>query len=256
MSSDILGDEFDIHGGGLDLIFPHHENEIAQSEGLGKKFARYWIHHGLLTINGQKMAKSLGNFITIKDALSRYPADVLKLFYLQAHYSSPVDFTWERMEEAHKAMQRFEILFSRIDQIKKIGLNSSAAPADFIEKHKNDFIKAMDDDFNSPDALGSLFALVNDINKFIDTEKTSERYFETVNYAKNTLIELGKILGISYKSAADDNTNEDEINEKILTRTNAKKAKQFALADKIRKDLENQGIILEDTPNGTIWRRK
>jgi len=251
-------DTLDIHAGGRDLIFPHHENEIAQAEALtGKQFAKYWIHHGLLTINGQKMAKSSGNFITIKDALNKYPADVLKLFYLQAHYSSPIDFSWERLEEVHKAILRFEILFTRIDQVRKSGPTSSARTADFIEKHKNDFIKAMDDDFNTPDALASLFALVNDINKFMDTEKDSEHYFEIVNYAKNTLIDLGSILGITYKSFQSDvHANEDEINSKILARANAKQAKEFALADQIRKELEEKGIILEDTKEGTTWRRK
>src|SRR3989338_2349450 len=109
MSSDILGDEFDIHGGGIDLIFPHHENEAAQSQGAGKKFARYWLHNGLLTINKEKMAKSLGNFITIEDILAKYPADVLKVLFLQTHYSHPVDFSWEKMEEEKKAWERFDI---------------------------------------------------------------------------------------------------------------------------------------------------
>ncbi|MDD5167099.1 MAG: cysteine--tRNA ligase, partial [Candidatus Omnitrophica bacterium] len=114
MSSDILGDKFDIHGGGIDLIFPHHENEIAQSEGAGKAFACYWMHHGLLTINGQKMAKSLGNFVTIKDFLAKYPADVLKLFFLQTHYSQPVDFTWEAMEEKRSALERITIFLGMV----------------------------------------------------------------------------------------------------------------------------------------------
>ncbi|MBN3038940.1 MAG: cysteine--tRNA ligase, partial [Candidatus Omnitrophica bacterium] len=148
MSTDILGDKFDIHGGGLDLKFPHHENEIAQALGAGKGFARYWIHHGLLTINGQKMAKSLGNFITIRDILNRYPvADILKLFYLQAHYSSPVDFSWEKMEEIKNGYERIDILRQKlIEKYEKADITKNVkGAAALIKPFKDRFIKCMDD---------------------------------------------------------------------------------------------------------------
>ncbi len=262
MSSDILGDEFDIHGGGIDLIFPHHENEIAQSEGAGKKFARYWMHHGLLTINAQKMSKSLGNFITIKDVLtkevlSKYPVDTLKVFYLQAHYSSPIDFTWERLEEVCRSMHKFEMLFHRIELVRKSGLTKSIKTHEFIERNKNSFIKAMDDDFNTPDALASLFDLVSDTNKFIDQEKDVSNYAEIVNGAEKVLIELGGILGLALKPAVVGmNISEKEIDLAIARRTKAKLDKDYALADKIRKELEDKGIILEDTKDITTWRSR
>ncbi len=263
MSSDILGDEFDIHGGGIDLIFPHHENEIAQSEGLGKKFARYWMHHGLLTINGQKMAKSLGNFITIKDLISKYPIDALKIFYLQEHYASPVDFTWNKLENVYKSTQRFEILFFRIEQVRKANMTKAVKTASFIEKNKDNFIKAMDDNFNTPDALASLFDLVNDTNKFIDQEKGSADYAEVANEAERILKELGGILGLefkqgrSFKMEFNEAVNlNDKIESKIKLRNEARDKKDFASSDKIRKELENEGIILEDTKDGTVWRKK
>jgi len=259
MSQKFLKTEtLDIHAGGRDLIFPHHENEIAQAEALtGKQFAKYWIHHGLLTINGQKMSKSLGNFITIKDVLNKYSTDVLKMFYLQAHYSSPIDFTWGRLEEDHKAIQRFGILFFRMEQARKSGMTSTVKTADFIEKNKNDFIRAMDDNFNTPEAMASLFALVNDINKFMDQEKDAAHYFEIVNEAERILMELGGILGLELKPIRiDASIGEKEIDLMISRRTKAKLDRNYDLADKIRKELENKGIIVEDTKEDTTWRRK
>ena len=261
MSSNILGDEFDIHGGGIDLIFPHHENEIAQSEGAGKKFARYWIHNGLLTINKEKMAKSLGNFITIEDILSKYPSDVLKILFLQTHYSHPVDFSWEKMDEAKKAQDRFYILFDKLNRDKRQGTpyhkgtgqardkeNESAQKE--INAFKEKFEKAMDDDFNTAEALAVLFDLVTCINK-----NFSELYL-----AKDTLIELGKVLGLfeSGKISGNsiDSSEKSEIENLINLRIAARKNKDFKEADKIRKELEEKGIILEDTKDGTTWRMK
>lgn len=169
MSSDILGDEFDIHGGGIDLIFPHHENEIAQSEGAGKKFARTWIHNGLLTINKEKMAKSLGNFVTVEEILNKYSADVLKILFLQAHYSKPVDFSWDRMEEAKKTKERFDILFDKLKNAND--KKEHAGIGDFRKK----FEEAMDDDFNTAEALAVLFDLVTHINKRQATPNQSLR---------------------------------------------------------------------------------
>jgi len=247
MSSDILGDEFDIHGGGIDLVFPHHENEIAQSEGSGKKFARYWIHNGLLTINKEKMAKSLGNFITIEDILSKYSADVLKILFLQTHYSHPVDFSWEKMEEAKKARERFDILLRKLQVSGKIGKSTEE-----IGGFKLRFEEAMDDDFNTAEALAVLFDLVTYINKHISVPE--------ISYAKDTLIGLGKILGLfeSNKGASTsiEASEKIEIENLINLRNAARKNKDFKEADRIRKELEKQGIVLEDTNDGTTWRRK
>jgi cysteinyl-tRNA synthetase len=242
-------DTLDIHAGGRDLIFPHHENEIAQAEALTKKpFAKYWIHHGLLTINGQKMSKSLGNFVTIKDFMDKYKnADLLKLFFLSAHYSHPIDYSDEKIEEARKALERIVILLDKID---KLDIKAGAAKGvQEIEEIKNKFIEAMDDDFNTPQGLAAIFELVNLANKHIDDAGF-------LASAKVVLSELLGILGISLVAKAasglDDKAIEAKINERILL----KSEKKYVEADAVRKELEAQGIILEDSKSGTTWRRK
>jgi cysteinyl-tRNA synthetase len=246
-------DTLDIHAGGRDLIFPHHENEIAQAEALtGKPFAKYWIHHGLLTINGQKMAKSLGNFVTIKDFIEKYQnADLLKMFFLSAHYSHPVDYTDEEIEDAKRALERIMILMGTIEE-KFVDYRLPGAGKEFkeIEEIKNKFISAMDDDFSTPQALASIFDLVNIANKNIDD-------LDFIFTAKNTLKELLNIFGISLKikSKASAITDE-EIEAKILEREEARRKKDYKLADKIRKTLELLGIILADRAGATRWRRK
>ena len=256
MSSDILGDEFDIHGGGIDLIFPHHENEIAQSEGAGKKFARYWIHHGLLTINGQKMAKSLGNFITIKDVLSKYPADVLKIFYLQAHYSSPIDFSWERLDAAKKAYAGIDILRDKliklygavdIDKVVKGG-------AGLIKPFKDKFIEYMNGDFNTPRALSVLFDMANRCNKLLESDDELKSF--KLRYALDVMKDMAGILGLSFFKNTTAKVSNVEIDRIIAKRLECKNQKDFQEADRIRRELEEKGIILEDTKEGTIWRRK
>ncbi|MDP2906266.1 MAG: cysteine--tRNA ligase [Candidatus Omnitrophota bacterium] len=251
MSSDILGDEFDIHGGGLDLIFPHHENEIAQSEGAGKKFARVWMHHGLLTINGQKMAKSLGNFVTIKDFLTRHKdADVLKLFFLSAHYSHPIDYSEEKIEESRQALERISILINKIhSNLSKFEHQVTTNQIDDIENIKNKFEKSMDDDFNTPQALAAIFDLVNIANKNIDD-------LDFIRHAEYTLKELSGTLGMNLTKIGVANLDE-HILSMIFKREKARQEKNFVLSDKIRKELEGQNIILEDTKDGkTTWRRK
>ncbi len=256
MSSDILGSQFDIHAGGIDLIFPHHENEIAQSEGLGAKFARYWIHNGLLTINSQKMAKSLGNFVTVEEIEQRgYSLDVLKLLFLQSHYSHPVDFSWERMEELKKAYERFRILFHKIDR--KFGSRDitrlPTGSRGNIDSFKRDFEKAMDDDFNAPMALSVLFNMVNECNKILDSEQDSRRFM--LQYAMTVVIELGKILGLLFEDIKVDESD-TWVTIAIAQREQLRKEGKYAEADEIREMLDAKGIILEDTKEGTIWRRK
>jgi len=248
-------DTLDIHAGGRDLVFPHHENELAQAEAAtGKSFAKYWIHHGLLTINGQKMSKSLGNFITIKDVVNRYPADVLKILYLQALYSSPVDFSWEKMEEAKHAYERFIILFQKIDRKFTAGkVASSKGRCGEVEKIIEEFDKAMADDFNTPMALSVLFNMVNECNKILDNSQ-EDSVLKLMQLAAG-IKELGCILGLSF--VRKDNGEPDAwVGKAIEEREKLRKEKKYKEADDVRKMLEEKGIVLEDTKEGTVWRRK
>jgi len=264
MSSDILGDEFDIHGGGIDLIFPHHENEVAQSEGAGKKFARYWIHNGLLTINSEKMAKSLGNFITIQDFLKKYgDGDYLKLLFLSTHYRHPVDYTADKIEEMKKEKDRFVVLFEKIGRLVKPKggtAKSGERRGDKSEEFRKRFEDAMDDDFNTPLALAALFDLVTYTNKLMhDKSSFSEEELSEIITARTLLSDLGSVLGLNASKtiyAPDAGFDEKEILGKIKDRNDARKAKDFKRADDIRKNLDALGVILEDTKDGTVWRRK
>ena len=243
-------DTLDIHAGGRDLIFPHHENEIAQVEALtGKPFAKYWIHHGLLTINNQKMSKSLGNFITIKDFMNKYhDADPLKLFFLSAHYSHPIDYTDEKIEETKQALTRLHILMGKLE--KAVPPKGPAIKKKEIEELRASFFSAMDDDFNTPGGLAVVFDLVNLTNKNIDDA-------DFVFSARETLKELLGILGITLASRPKDaSISDNEVEVKIIERKQARLNKDYALGDKIRKELEEKGVILEDTKEGTSWRRK
>lgn len=244
----------DIHAGGRDLIFPHHENEIAQSEAFTKKtFAKYWIHHGLLTINGQKMSKSLGNFITVEDALKKYPVDDLKIFFLMSTYTSGIDFTEEKMLEAHKANERFDILFWKASHILEKYPSPKMMTADFVERHKAEFVAAMDDDFNTPKALAAMFNLLNETNRFIESEQQHPEYGNIVYTAVETMENLGRgVLGLflrepDLKLSVDD--------EKLLEdRKLARKNKDFKKSDELRDALKAKGIVVEDTKDGQTWR--
>ncbi|MFH1854447.1 MAG: cysteine--tRNA ligase [Candidatus Omnitrophota bacterium] len=252
MSSDILGDEFDIHGGGIDLIFPHHENELAQSEGADKKFARYWIHNGLLTINKEKMAKSLGNFITIESVLNKYPADVLKILFLQAHYSHPVDFSWEKMEEAKKAYERISILR---DRLKKVKFHEKAGRQGTIDtlRFEQIFRESMDDDFNTPKALAVVFDMIKMANNTIDGEDKSKMFI--LKHTTKTLEKFFSVFGLTFKEKKAP-ISEKEIKDLIVLRNKAREKKDFKEADRIREKLREAGIILEDQKKGTSWRLK
>ncbi len=252
MSTRYLGDNFDIHGGGRDLIFPHHENEVAQSEcATGKPFANYWIHNGLLTINGEKMSKSLGNYVSIKDVLARYPSDVLKIFFLGAHYSHPIDFTWEKMDVAKSAYERFLVLFDKAER-RLAGKKAAAAKSHKeIDGFRAAFEAGMDDNFNTPAALGALFDLVNAGNKILDRNEDAS----VIKYLESTLRELGGILGLSFKNASN-GMSDNEIQELVDARIDAKKKKDFKESDRIREELGRKGIILEDDKEKTYWRRK
>ncbi|MDD5428509.1 MAG: cysteine--tRNA ligase [Candidatus Omnitrophica bacterium] len=258
MSSDILGSEFDIHGGGIDLIFPHHENEIAQSEGAGNKFARHWIHNGLLTINGEKMAKSLGNFISIKKFMDEYKdPDYLKLLFLNTHYKHPVDYTKEKIEEMKSQKERFLILLGKIGRIRKPGPKSGVIDAKTTEFKKR-FEDAMDDDFNSPMALAALFDLVTYANKIMQGKDSfTDSEINILSGIKDIITGLGEVFGLKLaKSARESVLSENDIAKFIDERNKARASKNFKRSDEIRMELLGKGIILEDTKDGTVWRKK
>jgi cysteinyl-tRNA synthetase len=250
MSTVLLGDAFDIHGGGQDLIFPHHENELAQALGAGKPFAKVWLHHGLLTVNGQKMSKSLGNVVRISDALGRHSPDVLRLFFLSAHYRSPLDFTWGRLEEAAAAYERFAAFLARADALGK-GPETPLL-SDKVEDTQNSFLEAMEDDLNTPRALASLFELIgyaND-NHWFDNALMQD----TVRAAGGKIRKLGRVLGFFQSEvlpAAD-----AQVQRLVKERDQARAQKDFAASDRIRKELTDRGYVVEDTTAGTVIRRK
>jgi len=250
MSSDILGDEFDIHGGGVDLIFPHHENEIAQSEGAGKPFARYWMHNGLLTINSEKMAKSLGNFISIKDFMLKYKdADFLKLLFLNTHYRHPVDYTEDRIQEMKAQKERFVIMLDKIDRIEGHKVTRlQGHKIKEVDEYRSRFEEAMDDDFNMPLALAHLFEMVNYTNKNIDDAGIALQ-------AKKILFELSNIFGLDLKKRPAEDLS-SKVGALIKERDEARAKKDYKRSDDIRKKLSGMGVILEDTKEGTVWRRK
>ena len=253
MSQKLLKTEtLDIHAGGRDLIFPHHENEIAQSEALtGKPFVKYWIHHGLLTINNQKMSKSLGNFVTIKDFMEKYrDPDLLKVFFLTAHYSHPIDYNQEKIIEARQALERIVILTDKLNA-RLAGQAPAKRDCKEVEELKIKFLEAMDDDFNTPRALACVFDLVTMANKHIED-------IEFAAHSKIVLRECLDVLGIALKARQEAGAlSEEEIRASIDARLTARKNKDYALSDKIRKDLEIKGVMLEDTKDGrTTWRRR
>ncbi len=244
----------DIHAGGRDLIFPHHENEIAQSEAYTKKpFAKYWIHHGLLTINGQKMSKSLGNFITIEEALKKYPVDDLKIFFLMSAYASGIDFSDGKMAEAHKAMERFDILFWKASHILEKHPSPKIVEVDFVEKHKAEFIAALDDDFNTPKALAALFNFLAQTNRFIENEEKNPRFGDIVFTAVETIESLGREVFGLFLREPQLKLSVDE--QKLLEeRKQARKNKDFKKSDDLRDLLKAKGIVVEDTKDGQTWR--
>lgn len=245
-------DTLDIHAGGRDLIFPHHENEIAQAEAFtGKSFAKYWIHHGLLTMNGQKMSKSLGNFITIKDfILKHYDSDLLKIFFLFTHYSHPIDYTEAKIEEARAAKERILIFIDKAKpSLRQRLLNSHKKFAE-LEEIKKKFIEKMDDDFNTPEAFSCIFEAVNLGNKRIN-----DIYFS--QSARFLILDMARLLGLSLRPARKpEGVSDEEVRKRIEERNIARKNKDYALSDSIRKELEEEGVILEDMKGGvTSWRR-
>ncbi len=255
MSKKYLGEEIDIHAGGEDLIFPHHENEIAQSECCnGKPFARYWLHNAFLNIDNRKMSKSLGNFFTVREISEKYDLQVLRFFMLNAHYRSPLNFSAEIMESSKNALERILTSADRLkDMIPKAEKAAvSDQEKDLLEQMKefrNKFEMAMDDDLNTADAIAAIFELVKFANTESD-ENSSREYLETL---RKEMVSLCDILGLKAERKAE--SLDEEIEALIAKRQEARKAKNFKLADEIRDQLLSQGIILEDTREGVKWKR-
>jgi len=243
MSLENLGEHFDIHGGGPDLLFPHHENEIAQSEcASDHKFANYWMHSGLLKINGEKMSKSLGNFAMLKDLYNSYHPEVIRYYLISSHYRSSLNFDNESLDQARSALTR---LYQAISV-------ASSQESDLHDKSVSEFIKSMNDDLNTPEALSTLFGLAKLINSSQDTQDQSM-------YA-STMRELGKVLGLLNDSSEaflqyGAKLTDEEIGKKIDERNKARDNKDFQKADQIRDELAAQGILLDDSSDGTSWKK-
>lgn len=267
MSTKYLGKDFDIHCGGIDLLFPHHENEIAQSKSIGGEFAHYWIHNGLLSINGEKMSKSLGNFITVEDVLEKHTPDALNLLFLSTHYSKPLDFAWDKLEEAEKSAERFRILLQNINALLKNEVEDDLEIHQELKGERKKFNKdigevtvafnkAMDDDFNTALALSKMFELVSYTNKFLEKQKFSELDKKLIFQAKKKLKNMGDVLCLLNFSEVPEmeELSGELINVLIEVRELAREKKLFNFSDEIRKRLSNLGIILEDTKEGTKYR--
>jgi len=276
MSLKYLGNTLDIHGGGQDLVFPHHENEIAQSESFTgvKPFVKYWLHNGMVQLGEEKMSKSLGNLITIKEALDRYGTDAIRIFALSSHYRSPLTYSEEILEAAEGGVERLLRVISRDDSTGGKGKALDAKP------YYNEFVEAMDDDFNTAQAIATLFDLAREINRADESGIDASK-------AREILKELGGVLGLTFKAAEEPALDVEQFKpiikfgiaksgkkkleyEKVIDSPDAKvhiqfiselrdalrKDKKFQSADEIRAKLAELGISLEDTPKGTVWKRK
>ena len=255
MSKKYLGEQIDIHGGGEDLIFPHHENEIAQSESCsGKEFARYWMHNAFLNIDNRKMSKSLGNFFTVREISEKYDLQVLRFFMLNAHYRSPLNFSAELMESSKNALERIQ---TAVDNLKFLAEHASAqemtpeeaAKAEEAAKYEKAFDDSMDDDFNTADAIAAIFDLVKFANTTAD-EKSSKAYAEVLREKIQGLCDIMGLITEKKEELLD-----EDIEKLIEERQAARKAKNFARADEIRAELLEKGIVLEDTREGVKWKR-
>lgn len=256
MAKKYLGDEIDIHAGGVDLIFPHHENEIAQSEAAnGVPFSKYWMHNAFLNIDGEKMSKSKGNFFTVRDISQHYDLQVLRFFMLSAHYRSPLNFSDELMDAAKAGLDRIINAASNLDFILK---NTGSRSEDFLpdedqdfgREYINKFEEAMDDDCNTADAISAVFELVRTVNSTVDDSSS----IALVKLARERLGQLCDVLGIILERKEE--ALDSEIEDLIAQRQAARKAKDFAAADAIRAQLLDMGIVLEDTREGVKWHRK
>lgn len=250
MSKKYIGDVIDIHAGGEDLVFPHHENEIAQSEAAnGTEFARYWMHNGFLKINNEKMSKSLGNFFTVREIAEKYPLQVIRFFMLSAHYRSPLNFSADLVEASKNGLERILTAVDRLKLISGTDGEKDKAVAEEMDAFVKKYEAAMDDDLNTADAISVIFELV----KYANVNVTEESTKATVELVLNTVTKLCDILGIITEKKEE--ILDSDIETLIEERQAARKAKNFARADEIRDQLSDMGIILEDTREGVKWKR-
>ncbi|WP_337864800.1 cysteine--tRNA ligase [Ignavibacterium sp.] len=257
MSCKLLGESFDIHAGGHDLIFPHHENEIAQSEAANEKpFAKYWLHFGFLNINEEKMSKSLGNFFTAREVLKKYSAEAIRLFFAQAHYSGPLNFSDELLQAAEKGVEKIQNLADKVEEeLQKNSNDGKQAEFDFKIWYEK-FEQAMDDDFNSAQAVAAIFDFTREVNRVIaENEKLNKEFYINVKSFLNKTAE--DVLGIiSFQKKENLPSLENELIELLIKiRTEAKQNKNYTLSDKIRDELQNLGVLLQDTKEGTSYKK-
>lgn len=249
-----LGDTIDIHAGGQDLTFPHHENEIAQSEALtGKTFANYWMHNGYIKINNEKMSKSLGNFVLVHDILKEEDPQVIRFFMLSVHYRNPINFSRELLESAKSALDRIRTTYANLKHRLESSANLAENSGEWLERianHHEQFIKEMDDDFNTANAITVMFELVRQANLYLQEKNTSE---EVLQAFIKELADLAVVLGMKLDTATE--LLDEEIERLLEERIQARKNRDFARADQIRDELKEKNIMLEDTPQGTRWKR-
>ncbi len=255
MAKKLLGETIDIHAGGMDLAFPHHENEVAQSEALtGKTFANYWMHSAFVNVNNEKMSKSLNNFFTAREILEKYDADVIRFLMLSGHYRIQINFSQELLESAKSSVDRLYNAIGNLenleDEVTREEMNEDEVNYfESLNKYREKFIEKMDDDFNTADAITVLFELSKDLNTNVTINSSKELVISSLKLLR----ELGNPLGILQKSTKA--SIESEIEDLIEQRQEARKNRDFALADKIRDDLKVRGIVLEDTPQGVRWKK-
>jgi cysteinyl-tRNA synthetase len=270
MSNHYLGPTFDIHGGGKDLLFPHHENERAQSIGaMGGHFANYWVHNGFVTVESEKMSKSLGNFLTIRDALKSYHPEVLRLFLLSRHYRSPLDFSKKTVLDLQSGLVRIYRTLQRLGDV-AVPMQNINGSWGFLSGDQRDpflqqFVDMMDDDLNTAGAMGLVFEKVREMNKLLDSEKTplNDKIHSHLENDAHQLFLAARVLGILHEQPEDffrqlagtqKQADPAEIEKLIEDRIEARAAKDWAKADEIRERLKGLGVILEDGPQGTTWR--
>lgn len=274
MSIKHLGETLDIHGGGADLLFPHHENEIAQSEAYtGKPFARYWVHNGFITISREKMSKSLGNFFTIREVLDKFDPEVVRFFLLSTHYRSPIEFSDEQLREAESSIDRYyttavrmsDFLFNKGDGSTPLS-EAGKIFEELLRSFRGKFEEAMDDDFNTALAVGHIFEVIREANRLLDARPSGAKTAELIMSAGKMLSECGKVLNLFGRTPREWNLSlmktkkigisEEVINAKITQRQAARLRKDWESADAVRKELEETGIILEDKKDRTDWKVK